>query len=381
MMQLSASEELEQMAARFANEAVQFDRQGARSNAVSRYERSVEILLKLCALYPEAPQTRLYMQQVENCKRRISELKDQNGHFDELDHSSLKHPVRLEQLVLTEKPSIKWGDIANLRDAKKAIEESVVFPVKRPDLFTLGWPRGILFFGPPGCGKTLLAAAIATEIDAVFYSVDAASIMSKWLGESEKNVAELFRSAREAEEEGQAVIIFIDEVDSLVGIRADEVGGEVRTRNQFLKEMDNILDKKHPSHVYVVGATNKPWALDEPFIRRFQKRIYVPLPNSEARREMLDIYARDLKLEGEVDREVLVQKTEGYSGSDFRDIFQAAQTKVVREFFEGNTLQARGEARPITMDDFRDILRKRKPSVSPQMLNLYDKWSETYKAL
>ncbi len=378
---MSASEQLEEMAARFANEAVQFDKQGAKSNAISRYERSVEILLKLCALYPEAPQTRLYMQQVDNCKRRIKELKDQNGHFEDTDRSGGKPAAKLEQLVLTEKPSIKWEEIAGLHDAKKAIEESIVFPIKRPDLFPLGWPRGILFFGPPGCGKTLLAAAIATEIDAVFYSVDAAAIMSKWLGESEKNVAELFVSARKASEAGRPVIIFIDEVDSLVGIRGDEVGGEVRTRNQFLKEMDSILDKKRQSHVYVIGATNKPWALDEPFIRRFQKRIYVPLPTPEARQELFDIYASNLRLAGDVDQEVLVQETGGYSGSDFRDIFQGAQTRVVREFFEGDTLKTQGQARPITMDDFREILRKRKPSVSPEMLRFYDKWFETYKAL
>ncbi|OFX17882.1 AAA family ATPase [archaeon RBG_16_50_20] len=377
---MSASEELEQMAVRFANEAIQFDRQGSKSNAISRYERTVEILLKLCALYPEAPQNKLYMQQIENCKQRIRLLKEQNGRFEESDHTP-RQPARLEQLVLTEKPNVKWNEIADLRDAKKAIEESIVFPVKRPDLFPLGWPRGILFFGPPGCGKTLLAAAIATEIYAVFYSVDAASIMSKWLGESEKNVAELFSSARQAAEVGKPVIIFIDEVDSLVGIRGDEVGGEVRTRNQFLKEMDNVLDKKRQTHVYVIGATNKPWALDEPFIRRFQKRIYVPLPTAESRQELYEIYAKNLKLASDVDRTLLVEKTEGYSGSDFRDIFQGAQTKVVREFFEGNHSKTQGQARAIAMDDFKDVLRKRKPSVSPQMLTLYDKWFETYKAL
>jgi len=379
-LQMSASEELEQMAVRFANEAIQFDRQGSKSNAISRYERTVEILLKLCALYPEAPQNKLYMQQIENCKQRIRLLKEQNGRFEESDHTP-RQPARLEQLVLTEKPNVKWNEIADLRDAKKAIEESIVFPVKRPDLFPLGWPRGILFFGPPGCGKTLLAAAIATEIYAVFYSVDAASIMSKWLGESEKNVAELFSSARQAAEVGKPVIIFIDEVDSLVGIRGDEVGGEVRTRNQFLKEMDNVLDKKRQTHVYVIGATNKPWALDEPFIRRFQKRIYVPLPTAESRQELYEIYAKNLKLASDVDRTLLVEKTEGYSGSDFRDIFQGAQTKVVREFFEGNHSKTQGQARAIAMDDFKDVLRKRKPSVSPQMLTLYDKWFETYKAL
>lgn len=369
------------MAAKFANEAVEFDKQGAKNNAISRYQRTTEILLKLTSLYPEAPQNRLYMQQVDNCKRRIKELKDGTVQLDEGDRPSPKQQAKLSQLILTEKPDVKWNEIANLHDAKKAIEESIVYPVKRPDLFPLGWPRGILFFGPPGCGKTLLAAAIATEIDAVFYSVDAPAIMSKWLGESEKNVAELFVAAHRSAAEGHPVIIFIDEIDSLVGIRGDEVGGEVRTRNQFLKEMDNILDKKNPSHVYIVGATNKPWALDDPFIRRFQKRIYVPLPGPEARHEMFHICTKSLRLAKDVDPEILVQKTAGYSGSDLRDIFQGAQTRVVREFFEENTIKTQGQARTITMDDFNEILRRRKPSVSQQMLGLYDKWFETYKAL
>jgi len=379
-LQMSASEELEQMAVKYAHEAIQFDKQGSTTNAITRYERATEILLKLCTLYPGAPQNRLYMEQIENYKRRTKELRQGNGHLEDGQHSDTRHPPKLEQLVLAEKPDIKWNEIANLNDAKKAIEESVVFPVKRPDLFPLGWPRGILFFGPPGCGKTLLAAAIATEIDAVFYSVDAASIMSKWLGESEKNVAELFGSAHRVAQQGTPAIIFIDEIDSLVGIRSDEVGGEVRMRNQFLNEMDNVLDKKRPAHVYVIGATNKPWVLDEPFIRRFQKRIYVPLPNGEARRELFKIYAGDLNLATDVDPEAIVEKSAGYSGSDFRDVLQAAQTRVVREVFE-DTTDGQGPARAITMSDFDEILRTRKPSVSSHMLSLYDKWFEAFKAL
>jgi len=381
-MQVSASQELEQMATRFANEAVEFDKQGARSNAISRYQRTSEILLKLCSLYPEAPQNRLYMQQVENCKRRIKELKNDNTPLDNSDPTPAKRRASFSQLILTEKPNIKWNEIANLRDAKKAIEEAIIYPVKRADLFPLGWPRGILFFGPPGCGKTLLAAAIATEIDAVFYSVDAASIMSKWLGESEKNVSELFDSAHKTVADGHPAIIFIDEVDSLVGIRSDEVGGEVRARNQFLKEMDSILDKKNPTHIYIIGATNKPWALDEPFIRRFQKRIYVPLPGPEARREMFDIYGKNLRLAKNVAPELVVEKTAGYSGSDLRDIFQGVQTRVVREFFEcEGSSKGQGQARSITMEDFLETLKTRRPSVSQQMLVLYDRWFETYKAL
>ena len=136
-----------------------------------------------------------------------------------------------------------------MNDAKKALRESITFPSMRPDLFPLGWPRGILLYGPPGTGKTLLAAAVAADIDGYFMNVDASTIMSKWLGEAEQNVSKLFKSAKNMLEEGNAsVVIFIDEVDSLFGKRDQEIGGESRVRNQFLKEMDGIDDKGKHCH-------------------------------------------------------------------------------------------------------------------------------------
>ncbi len=377
-MAVSATEELERLAVQYANDAIKFDRQGTAQPAITRYERAVEVLLKLCSLYPDAPQNRVYMEHIDGYRRRVKELR-LNGSHDASGtvNTTSGQLVNAQQLILVEKPNVKWDDIANLSDAKKSIEESIIYPSKRPDLFPLGWPRGILFFGPPGCGKTLLAAAVATEIEAVFFSVDAASIMSKWLGESERNVAQLFQNARETTRSGGAAIIFVDEIDSLVGIRSDEVGGEVRTRNQFLKEMDSVLDKNRNSHVYVMGATNKPWMLDEPFIRRFQKRIFVPLPDQQARMEMFNILTPNLRLDPDVDLIHLTRMTEGYSGSDLRDIFQSAQIKVVREYFEMG-----GEgARSIAMQDFEEILRRRRPSVSLSMLRYYEKWFENFKAL
>lgn len=376
----SASEELENLAVRYANEAIQFDRQGSKGMAVSRYQRASEVLLKLCSLYPEASVNRVYMEHVENYRRRIKELNEQDSRTT-VSRQPAGVAEQVEHFTSIEKPNIRWNDIADLRDAKKAIEESVVYPVRRPDLFPLGWPRGILFFGPPGCGKTLLAAAIATEINAEFFCVDAATVMSKWLGESEKNVSSLFQTARRAAASGRPAIIFIDEVDSLVGIRTEEVGGEIRTRNQFLKEMDSVLDKGNPTHVYVVGATNKPWALDEPFIRRFQKRIFVPLPNSDARNELIAIYSKNLNINPDVSADELVHMTEGFSGSDIRDILQSVQIKVVRELFESEKVNERSSPRAIHMQDIREVLRKRRPSVSPEILRYYDKWFETYKAL
>ncbi len=378
---MGALEELERYAIKHANEAVRFDRQGAWGLAITEYQKAVEILLKLCSLYPNSPHYSIYINRVEEYRKRIKELQGGNGKPQTLTEKVAEKPAE-KPYQLSEKPTVKWEDIADLEEAKKAILESVVYPSKRPDLFPLGWPRGILLYGPPGCGKTLLAAATASEIDANFYCVDASSIMSKWLGESEKNVAKLFGEARAKAENGKPSIIFIDEIDSLIAARTEEVGGEARARNQFLKEMDGILDKGRNIHVYVFGATNKPWILDEPFIRRFQKRIYVPLPNLEARRELIKIYSRELSFAPDVDLEKLAELTEGYTGSDIRDLFQTAQIKVVREFFQsGGVENPNAKPRPITMEDLLEALNSRKPSVSKAMLQAYEKWTASHGAL
>ena len=379
---MSASEELEKLTTKYASEAIQLDQQGSNGLAITKYQRAIEILLKLCALYPNSTQNKVYMDHVESYKKRIESLSDHVEVRDNSTSTSEDSKVKFDQLVLTEKPSIRWSDIANLKDAKKAIEESIIFPAKRPDLFPLGWPRGILFFGPPGCGKTLLAAAIATEIDATFFCVDATSIMSKWLGESEKNVAQLFKDARETSSENHPAIIFIDEIDSLVRSGIGEVGGEVRTKNQFLKEMDGMLDKNQALHAYVIGATNKPWALDNPFIRRFQKRIFVPLPDEEARSEMFKLFSKNLKISPNVDFNELSKMTTGYTGSDIRDIFQSAQIEVVRDLFEnGNPEDKNATPRYISMDDFSEIFKRRKPSISQENVRHHEKWFEEFKAL
>ncbi|MFQ6073814.1 MAG: AAA family ATPase, partial [Candidatus Bathyarchaeia archaeon] len=337
---MSASQELEKAATSYAREAVRLDKQGAKGMAITMYQKAIETLLKLAQLYPNYGLNKVYIQRAMAYQERIRMLQgvsapgepqeevEEERHVEAATAPSETKKDLFEELVLREKPNVKWEQVVGLEQAKKAIKEAIVYPVQRPDLFPLGWPRGILLFGPPGCGKTLLAAAVATEIDASFISVDAASIMSKWLGEAERNVAKLFATARKIANEGRPAIVFIDELDSLIGKHTNEVGGEVRVRNQFLKEMDGIIDKGKNIHVYVIGATNKPWDLDWPFIRRFQKRILVPLPDYNARLQMFKLFTTDLALSPDMDLYGLSRMSEGFSGSDIRDSVQSVHLKV-----------------------------------------------------
>ncbi|MET1128357.1 MAG: AAA family ATPase [Thermoproteota archaeon] len=363
---------LEIVARSYAVAAVRADREGRVAEAIENYKKAIEVLRKIVRLYPDNPLIHVYKNLLAQYEKRVDQLEKIGL------PASPSEMEQLEEWLVVEKPKVKFSDIADLEHAKQAIKEAIVYPVRRPDLFPLGWPRGILLFGPPGCGKTMLAAAVANEIDGAFFSVDAASIMSKWLGEAEKKVKTLFEKARAAARQGRPAIIFIDEIDALLGVYESEVGGEVRVRNQFLKEMDGLHDKSANYHVYVIGATNKPWKLDEPFIRRFQKRIYIPPPDKQARKELFVLYTRKLKLGDDVDFERLAELTEGYSASDIRDIVMEAHLITIRELFEKHG--GEGEPRPITMEDFLEAIRNKRPSITPEMVNAYLSWYRRFKS-
>ena len=398
-----APQELENSASKYASDAIKADSQGAYGMAISGYQNATATLMKLMRLYPDSKLNQIYTERIRAYQNRVKELQntragniepvlDPNASPEEqkkaLARAQPKSDDSMEDLILKEKPDVKWSEVIGLDDAKKALKESIVFPSKRPDLFPLGWPKGMLLYGPPGTGKTMLAAATAHELDGYFIVVDAASMMSKWLGEAEKNVSKLFTMARGyCEKEGKPVILFIDEVDSLLGERNSEVGGEIRAKNQFLSEMDGVNGKGKELMMYVIGATNKPWSLDHPFLRRFQKRIYVSLPSTEAREKLFDLYTSPLKKNSRVNSLSLAKQFDGYSASDIRDVCQSVQMEVVNELFRSPDYQepVAGQAasmpRELTMLDFKNIKIKRKPSVSIEMVRAYHKWSDQFRAL
>ncbi|XP_076752316.1 spastin isoform X2 [Xylocopa sonorina] len=289
---------------------------------------------------------------------------------------------KLAQVILDEilegGTAVHWEDIAGQETAKQALQEMVILPSLRPELFTgLRTPaRGLLLFGPPGNGKTLLARAVATQCNATFFSISAASLTSKYVGEGEKLVRALFAIAREL----QPSVIFIDEVDSLLSERRDnEHEASRRLKTEFLVEFDG-LPCNPEERVLVMAATNRPQELDEAALRRFTKRVYVTLPDLRTRIMLLKrlLAKHNDPLTSEELNEMAIL-TEGYSGSDLTGLAKDAALGPIRELNPDQVKELDlNSVRNITMQDFRDSLKRIRRSVSPASLAAYEKWSFEY---
>ncbi|KAK7739664.1 Vacuolar protein sorting-associated protein 4 [Cytospora paraplurivora] len=246
-----------------------------------------------------------------------------------VDEDSKKLRSALAGAILQDRPNVKWEDVAGLEGAKEALKEAVLLPIKFPQMFQGNrkpW-KGILLYGPPGTGKSYLAKALATEAKSTFFSVSSSDLVSKWMGESERLVKQLFNMARE----NKPSIIFIDEVDALCGPRGEgESEASRRIKTEMLVQMDGV--GKDSTGVLVLGATNIPWQLDAAIRRRFQRRVHISLPDIAARTTMFKIAVGDTKtsLKPEDYRE-LAKLSEGYSGSDIAVAVQDALMQPVRK--------------------------------------------------
>nr|CAI5862954.1 unnamed protein product [Callosobruchus analis] len=261
---------------------------------------------------------------------RDDKKSDENSDDSDDDPDKKKLQSKLEGAIVVEKPHVKWSDVAGLEAAKEALKEAVILPIRFPHLFSgkrVPW-KGILLFGPPGTGKSYLAKAVATEANnSTFFSVSSSDLVSKWLGESEKLVRNLFELARQH----KPSIIFIDEIDSLCSSRSDnESESARRIKTEFLVQMQGV---GHDTEgILVLGATNIPWVLDAAIRRRFEKRIYIPLPEEPARAMMFKLHLGNTHTElSDDDIKELAKRTDGYSGADISIVVRDALMQPVRK--------------------------------------------------
>ena len=270
--------------------------------------------------------------------------------------------------VYVEVPQVKWDEVGGLKQVKQELMESVEWPLKKPEVFKkmgIKPPRGILLYGPPGCGKTLLARAVATESEANFISIKGPEIFSKWVGESEKAIREIFRKGRTA----APAIIFFDELDAIVpkrGLGYADSGASERVISQLLTEIDGIESLQN---VLVIAATNRPDMLDPAVMRpgRFDRLIYVPSPDIESLKEIFSIHTKSMPLSRDVVLEDIARKAQGYSGADIEAIVREAAMNALREDMESTEVSRR---------DFDVALERVGPSVTPDDDAWYQKFSK-----
>jgi transitional endoplasmic reticulum ATPase len=271
--------------------------------------------------------------------------------------------------VLVEVPNIHWTDIGGLKDVKQELEESVEWPMKFRNVFDYANtkpPKGILLYGPPGTGKTLLAKAVANESEANFISIKGPELLSKWVGESERGVRDIFHKARQA----APCVIFMDELDSIVPARGGGMGDNQVTErviSQILTELDGLEELQD---IVVIGATNRPDMIDPALLRpgRFDRLLYVPIPDMESRKEILRVHLKGKPLAPEISVDDLASRTDGYSGADLESVAETATMNAIRRYIDnnkGNTQDANEREKlkqiQVTKADFDEAIKKVKP--------------------
>ncbi|TKR79988.1 hypothetical protein L596_014128 [Steinernema carpocapsae] len=345
------------------------------------------------------------LQQIRQ-KMSLIDLEDENIDAEVLDSLAVtmedfrfaqgkSSPSALRETAV-ETPNVSWDDVGGLQDVKRELQELVQYPVEHPEMylkFGMQPSRGVLFFGPPGCGKTMLAKAIAKECKANFISIKGPELLTMWFGESEANVRDVFDKARAA----APCVLFFDELDSIAKARgnsAGDSGGADRVINQLLTEMDGIGAKKN---VFIIGATNRPDTIDSAVMRpgRLDQLVYIPLPDEASRRQIFKANLRKTPVAGDVDLDFLAKSTKGFSGADITEICQRACKMAIRQCIEQEIREEqerlkRSEAGEETMEEarvdpvpeltrghFEEAMRHARRSVSDADIVRYESFSKT----
>ena len=287
----------------------------------------------------------------------------------------------IQSEILSSSPDVHWDDIAGLEFAKKTIKEIIIWPMLRPDLFNgiRRPPKGLLLFGPPGTGKTMIAKAIASQSKSMFFNISASSLMSKWIGESEKLVRTLFALASFY----QPSVVFIDEIDSLLTSRSEnENEASRRIKTEFLVQLDgagtNIEDR-----ILIIGATNRPQEIDDAFVRRLSKRLYIPLPNKVSRKQLImRVLEKERKSNNkyditEEDINDIINRTKGYSGSDLINVCKEGAMMPIRSIEDITNCELEN-LRGVNKNDFDEALANVKPSINEKSIEQYVEWNKNF---